>query len=251
MTDGALGDLGALLADLYGGETLRPLPPMWSRLLRTLDRLPDAERELASRLVALTPRLRSLARSLAGDAVAAEDLVQDTLLRAWRAQHLFDPATSLAAWCFTILRNVHRTSLRRRRWTGEWSERVESMLESGESQSASVELQQILALVENLPADQRTALQLVVFDHLSYEAAAEHVGVALGTLKSRVARARRALSLMVNTEAQNATPPSEPGQPARPVKAREPSPAEPTFAVSSARQRLREAKAAGTTFLIG
>ena len=156
--------------------------------------VPSTDPSFADALIGLAPHLRSFAKRLTGNVTNAEDLVQETLLKAWRARQSFTPDTNIRAWAFTILRNAHFSALRRRRWEGNWTDELDWSLGHEEHQSASTELKQVLALIQRLPIDQRVALQLVAIEQLSYKAAAVRVGVAIGTMKSRVGRARAELT---------------------------------------------------------
>lgn len=170
--------------------------PVRPDLPRQLESQIMAESAFADTLVGLTPGLRGVARRLACDPARAEDLVQETMLKAWRARQSFTPGTNMRAWASRILRNTHLSSLRRLRWEGDWTEELECSLGDEERQTWTVELKQIAALMERLSSNQRIALELVAVEQLSYEDAAERVGVALGTMKSRVTRARAALIRM-------------------------------------------------------
>ncbi|MCC2978035.1 sigma-70 family RNA polymerase sigma factor [Sphingomonas sp. PL-96] len=208
-------------------------------------RIHDHERAFARDLVDVTPRLQSFARKLTRDAAAAEDLVQEALLRAWRARNQFQPGTSLRAWVGTILRNVHISSMRRQRWVGEWTDELERTLSSGEQQSSTIALKEVVALTRRLPPEQRAALQLIGVERLSYEEASARAGIPIGTIKSRVARARVALTSMI----EGAALPPLPAAPAAEIeiKANTP-PLDPRAAIVA---RWRAAKTSGQPFLIG
>lgn len=145
-------------------------------------------------LVALLPHLRAFARSLVFDPVAADDLVQDTLLKSWARRAGFTPGTNLKAWTFTILRNQFysdtRRSWRRVDWDEEKAERTLVAASNPEDVLALDELRRALTALSD---DQREALILIGAGGFSYEEAAEICGCAVGTMKSRVNRARRTL----------------------------------------------------------
>ena len=145
-------------------------------------------------LVALIPQLRAFARTLCGDAAAADDLAQDAMLKAWDARESFELGTNMKAWTFMILRNQFYSE-RRRSWRQsqldqEVAERTLVAVDDPEAPVALDELRQGLAM---LPAEQREALILVGAGGFAYEEAAAICDCAVGTVKSRVSRARRAL----------------------------------------------------------
>ncbi|WP_160000580.1 sigma-70 family RNA polymerase sigma factor [Roseomonas sp. 18066] len=147
-------------------------------------------------LPGLLPELRAFARFLARDAAQADDLVQEAILRALRAEAQWDPATSLRAWLFHILRNAFLEQLRRRGTERRALERLppaEALVAAPaqEARGAVADLQRAMA---TLPAPQREALVLVGAHGLSHEEAAAVCGVPVGTVKARVARARAALA---------------------------------------------------------
>ncbi len=149
-------------------------------------------------LVGLIPHLRAFARSLTGDATAADDLAQEAMLKAWDARASFQMGTNMKAWTFMILRNQFYSE-RRRSWRAtqldqEAAERTLVAVDNPEAQVALDELRLSLAM---LPAEQREALILVGAGGFAYEEAAEICGCAVGTVKSRVSRARRALQAVL------------------------------------------------------
>ncbi len=144
------------------------------------------------------PALRAFAWSVSRNGPDADDLVQETLIKAWRHRERFTPGTNLRAWLFTILRNTHYTTLtRRRREVRDEDDHHARMLESEPNQEWGAALGALRAALEQLPGEQREALILVGGAGLSYEEAAEICGCAVGTVKSRVNRARaRLIKLM-------------------------------------------------------
>ncbi len=128
----------------------------------------------------------------------ADDLVQEALLKAWAARDRFEPGTSLRAWTFVILRNVYLTDMRRNRFRGEYDEGVaERILIAPAGQEEPIHLSDMHRALLTLPAERREALLLVGAGGFSYEEAAEICGCAVGTIKSRVGRARATLSSML------------------------------------------------------
>lgn len=148
-------------------------------------------------LPGLLPDLRAFARFLARDTALADDLVQEAVLRALRAEAQWDPGTSLRAWLFHILRNVFLEQLRRRGTERRALERLPPPEQPGSTpQEASAAVGDLSRALERLPLVQREALILVGAHGLSHEEAAAVCGVPVGTVKARVARARMALSRM-------------------------------------------------------
>jgi RNA polymerase sigma-70 factor (ECF subfamily) len=145
-------------------------------------------------LLANTSMLRRFALSLCGTTDCAEDLVQDTFLRALTHFESFQPGTNLSAWLVTILRNVFRDQYRRRQREVEDAEgHYAAALTSEPEQTALVEFAEFRAALTKLPAEQREALLLVAASDFSYDQAAARCGCAAGTIKSRVHRARTRL----------------------------------------------------------
>ncbi len=149
----------------------------------------------ADGLLAAVPRLRQYAVRLARDVARAEDLVQETLLRAWEYRASYQPGTRLVAWLRTILRNVFYNNVRRRRFEVEDKDgRMAGLLLIGPGQEDRVELEAVRSALARLPAEQRDALMLIVGEDLTYEKAALRLGCEPGTVKSRVSRARTRLA---------------------------------------------------------
>lgn len=149
-------------------------------------------------LTNVIPHLRAFARGLCGRSDLADDLVQETLLKAWAARDRFEPGTSMRAWTFVILRNAYLTDMRRARFRGEYDEGLaERILTAPADQEEPVHLGDLHRALQTLPAERREALLLVGAGGFSYEEAAEICGCAVGTIKSRVGRARAALSAMI------------------------------------------------------
>lgn len=145
-------------------------------------------------LIRLLPDLRAFARFLARDPTAADDLVQDTLLRALRHEAQWEPGTSLKAWTFTILRNVFLESRRRAGARQRALDSVTMTEAMSGAQEARMELAGVARALGTLPREQQEAIVLVGGMGLSSEEAAAVAGVAVGTLKARVSRGRRALA---------------------------------------------------------
>lgn len=153
------------------------------------------------RLASAIPKLRAFAISLARDASKADDLVQDTILKAWSNIEKFDPATNLDAWLFTILRNTYYTQvIRRRREVRDETGEYANNMRTPPTQDWSIAMRALQAGLAQLPDEHREALILVGAAGLSYEEAAEICGCALGTIKSRVNRARARLLKIMDAE---------------------------------------------------
>jgi len=145
-------------------------------------------------LVALIPHLRAFARTLCGDATAADDLAQDAMLKAWDARASYQMGTNMKAWTFMILRNQFYSE-KRRSWRQSQldQEAAERTLMAVDDPEAPVALDELRMALRTLPDEQREALILVGAGGFAYEEAADICGCAVGTVKSRVSRARRAL----------------------------------------------------------
>ena len=145
------------------------------------------------------PSLRAFAISLCGNVDRADDLVQETLLRALANIQSFQPGTNMSAWLFTILRNHFRSEYRKRRREVEDSDgHYAETLKTQPDQYGQVEFKEFQVALTQLPADQREALILVGASGFSYEEAANICGCAVGTIKSRVNRARTRLAELMN-----------------------------------------------------
>lgn len=149
-------------------------------------------------LAGLIPHLRAFARSLCGNATAADDLAQEAMLKAWKARESYQQGTNLKAWTFTILRNLFYSE-KRRSWRRQQldPEVAEATLIANDDPSSALDLLALRAGLTVLPEDQREALILVGAGGLSYEETAEICGCAVGTIKSRVSRARKALAEII------------------------------------------------------
>lgn len=152
-------------------------------------------------MLATVPSLRAFAVSLSGNIDRADDLVQETLLRALANIDRFRPGTNLPAWLFTILRNHFRSEYRKRRREVEDADgKHTESLKSQPEQMWHVEFGELRAALAKLPGDQREALILVGASGFSYEEAAEICSCAVGTVKSRVSRARARLAELMSVQ---------------------------------------------------
>lgn len=173
-----------------------------------------SDEDFRTQLAAVIPQLRAFGRSLSGNRDTGDDLVQETLLKAWAARDRYEAGTNLRAWTFIILRNLFLSQMRRNRFRGEWDDLVaDKILSAPASQDKHVELGDLQRALQYLPETQREALILVGAGGFAYEEAAEICGVAVGTIKSRVARGRVALeaAMMGNDLPSRRTDPDSEG----------------------------------------
>ena len=153
----------------------------------------ESDHKVTEEMVSLVPQLHTFARSLCRDGVHADDLVQEALLRAFDNIRRFKPGTNLKAWLFTIVRNEHYSQLRRRKFEAH-DINIEFLPEPSvpPDHDGELELRDLNRALAALSPGQRAALILVSASGFSYEEAATICGCAVGTIKSRVARARNA-----------------------------------------------------------
>ena len=150
----------------------------------------------AERLVELIPRLRRYARALVGDRATADDLVQDTLERAWLKLHLYRRGTDLRAWLFTVMHNVHVNRVRASRVTDPLEDEMPELAQRA-SQGDALLVRDLDRGITRLPAEQRAVLLLVTLEEMSYEQVARTLGIPIGTVMSRLSRAREKLRAMM------------------------------------------------------
>ncbi|MEP6827481.1 MAG: RNA polymerase sigma factor, partial [Aestuariivirga sp.] len=151
------------------------------------------DRAFSSKLVAEVPHLRRFARGLCGDASLADDLVQDCLERSLKKQHLYDAGRPLRAWLYAILRNIHVSQWRRTSQFGIMAD-VDDLGEQEPSvapqQEQNLSITLITQALDKLPPQQREVLVMISLEELSYKDAADIIGVPIGTIMSRLSRAR-------------------------------------------------------------
>jgi len=150
----------------------------------------------AKRLVELIPRLRRYARALVGERSSADDLVQDTLERAWAKLHLYRRGTDLRAWLFTVMHNVHVNRVRATRVNDPLEDEMPELAQRG-TQPDALLVRDLDRAIARLPADQRAVLLLVTLEEMSYEEVARTLGIPIGTVMSRLSRAREKLRAMM------------------------------------------------------
>jgi len=151
------------------------------------------------------PRLRRYARALLGDRYAADDLVQDTLERAWNKFHLWRPGSDLRAWLFAIMHNVFVNQVRSKR-----SEIEKAMEELPDvpvraTQSDSLEIADVERSLRALPDEQREVLLLVAVEEMTYDEVSRALAIPIGTVMSRLSRARERMRRLI-AGAQPAVP---------------------------------------------
>ena len=150
----------------------------------------------AERLVELIPRLRRYARALVGDRASADDLVQDTLERAWAKLHLYRRGTDLRAWLFTVMHNVHVNKVRATRVTDTLEDDLPELGQRA-SQGDALLVRDLDRAIARLPSEQRAVLLLVTLEEMSYEEVARALGIPIGTVMSRLSRAREKLRMIM------------------------------------------------------
>lgn len=161
----------------------------------------EARARFRQHLLAAIPKLRAFALSLASHADYADDLVQETLMKAWNHQTSFQEGTNIKAWLFTILRNEYFSQLRKRRREVEDADGdyAGSVMTPG-GQESQLDMADLRIALQQLPDDQREAVVLVGASGFSYQEVAEICHVPVGTVKSRVNRARTKLAALLGTE---------------------------------------------------
>lgn len=152
------------------------------------------------------PRLRRYARALTGDRVVADDLVQDTLERAWSKLHLWRRGSDLRAWLFTVMHNVYVNQLRSRAAHPAVSlDESELNIVDRAAQTDRLEIHDLDVAIRKLPDEQREVLLLVALEQLSYEQTARTLGIPIGTVMSRLSRARERLRRLMDGPVDGAT----------------------------------------------
>ncbi len=212
-------DVGSYLRTAFAEVCAQPLPSMFDDLLARLgteetevesdeeehSQSPDwvphvalSDTEFKKELSQVIPHLRAFGRSLSGSRDLADDLVQETLMKAWAARARFQAGTNMRAWTFIILRNLFLSQMRRARFKGEWDDfTADRILAAPAGQDKQIELADLQRGLLQLPQAQREALILVGAGGFAYEEAAAICDCAVGTIKSRVARGRAALETIL------------------------------------------------------
>ena len=146
------------------------------------------------------PRLRRYARALVGDRYAADDLVQDTLERAWNKFHLWRPGSDLRAWLFSIMHNVVVNQVRRKRNAIERTMEEMPVVAVRATQSDSLEIADVDRALRTLPAEQREVLLLIAVEGMTYEEASGALSIPIGTVMSRLSRGRERMRRVISGE---------------------------------------------------
>lgn len=162
-----------------------------------------ADEAFRDELLSVLPHLRAFARGLSGRADFADDLVQEAAIKAWTARDHYTPGTNMRAWTFAILRNHYLSELRRSKRQTDLDEgAVERMLVMDANQEAPLHLSDMETALRRLAPERREAVLLIGASGFSYEEAAEIAGCPIGTMKSRVARARADLARLLGEGAE-------------------------------------------------
>ena len=189
----------ASLREYFSGVEQEPLPATLADLVTRFETAfagngRTVANEFRDDLVRALPALRTFALSLTGDVTRADDLVQETFARAWAKWHHFIPGTNFTAWLFTILRNQLYTEMRKRKREVEDADGIQAgKLTALADQEDASTLKMVWDKIGGLPASQRQALLMVGAEGRTYEETAELLGCQVGTVKSRVSRARAVL----------------------------------------------------------
>lgn len=177
---------------------------------------PHDDKDFRDQLVAIIPSLRAFARGLCGNRDMADDMVQDAMTRAWAARQSYAAGSNFRAWMFMILRNHYYTTLRKNARMVSWDPEVaERVLVAAPAQHDGLNVQDVQAALQKLPVEQREVLLLIGANGVSYEEAAEIMGCAIGTIKSRLARGRVALAALIDGPALDGE--ADPLKPRAPV----------------------------------
>jgi RNA polymerase sigma-70 factor (ECF subfamily) len=159
--------------------------------------LSEEVRDFHEQLKAILPRLRVYALSLTRDRDAADDLVQDTVIRALQGRQSFQPGTNLAAWLFRIQRNEFISGIRKQRPTVPVDTAIADRLSHPPHQDSGLIMREFVSAFGKLGSTQREALLLAVLEGLPYDVIAKHTGVSVGTVKSRISRGRDTLERLL------------------------------------------------------
>jgi RNA polymerase sigma-70 factor (ECF subfamily) len=200
LSPGVREHLGSRLRALYGPLDALIAPAPLDALMERLDAALAAHgealtAEVRAGMAREMPGLMRYALSLTRDTARAEDVVQEALMRAWRNRHTFELGTNLAGWLTMIVRNTFYTSHRKRSHEVEDPDDAQAaMLSVAPAQEDGLHLQDVQGALGQLTPEQRETLVLVVLNNLSYEEAAVAMGCEIGTVKSRLFRARERLT---------------------------------------------------------
>lgn len=193
--------LGQELRSVYESALAGPLPARLIKLIAQLERAltrPSVHASFQDGLIAAIPSLRAFAISLTNNVDRADDLVQDTIMRAWDKHDSFQAGTNLNAWLFTILRNSFHSQYRKKHREVEDADgSYAATLRTVPDQVDHLQVLELQEALAKLSPEQREAVLLVGAEGLAYEEAAQICGCAIGTIKSRVNRARIRLAQLM------------------------------------------------------
>lgn len=158
--------------------------------------------DLNAEIAACIPRLRRYARALVGDGGAADDLVQDTLERAWNKIHLWRRGAALRPWLFGIMHNLYVDQMRRRHAATLSLDELEFEIPVRASQDDMVDMHDLQGALSQLPVEQREVLLLVAVEQMTYKDVARTLGIPPGTVMSRLARGRERLRALMEGRPQ-------------------------------------------------
>jgi RNA polymerase sigma-70 factor (ECF subfamily) len=158
----------------------------------------------SSAILAEIPRLRRYARALVGDRAAADDLVQDTLERAWTRQHQWREGSNLRAWLFGIMHNLRVDQLRRPRLATHSFDDNDHEMPTRPTQADALELRDLESALNHLADEQREVLLLVALEEMSYADIAATLRIPVGTVMSRLSRGRERLRLIMDGQTPTA-----------------------------------------------
>ena len=201
--------LGDHLRSAYDTLGQSELPSRFAELIEKLEAALKArgeaiEPEFRNGLLAAVPSLRAFALSLTSNPARSDDLVQDTLMKGWQHRARFQPGTNLNAWLFTILRNIFYSDHRKRvREVEDQDGSYAARLATAPHQGDRLDVEDLQTALAKLPPDQREALVLVGAEGVSYEEAATIMGCKVGTVKSRVSRARGRLAELLGYDEED------------------------------------------------
>jgi RNA polymerase sigma-70 factor, ECF subfamily len=173
----------------------------------------DCSAKFRQQLLACLPQLRAFARSMGGSNHAADDLLQATAERALAAGNRFEMGTNMMGWLFTIMRNVRTSELRSHAVRGHQSldDLPDYRLQTPASQIAAIEKREVREALKGVPEKQREALVLITMVGCSYDEAALICGCEVGTIKSRVNRAKVRLARLLGASISKSGPPAHRG----------------------------------------
>jgi len=152
----------------------------------------------SSAILAEIPRLRRYARAMLGDRAAADDLVQDTLERAWARLHQWRAGSDMRAWLFGIMHNLRVDQLRRPRLATQSLDADDCVVPTRPTQNDALELRDLESALGQLPDEQREVMLLLALEELSYADIAAALGIPVGTVMSRLSRGRERLRLIMD-----------------------------------------------------